>query len=201
MKTKQTWRALTQDRRPVRLSPLAINVSYDATEPTRKVRLAGAVNYDGDVPGGYARGLRTQGILNLSLTGDDLTARFTQTGRRGIKITQLETTSDWVIHDADFSISAAAPQYHRTNGRGYITAQIRGGKGRLAHRLDPQDMSFLLERADVTGTITPQKQDWDVKAKNTHITSDNFPSAGTDITAEKAHLTALLKPGHPVSFS
>lgn len=201
LKTQQTWRALTQDRRPVRLAPLTVNVAYDATEPTRKIRLAGAVNYDGDVPGGYAQGLRTRGVLNLNLIGENLSAKFTQNGNTGIKISRLETTSDWVIHDADFSLSAHTPQYKRTNGRGQIKAIILGGEGRIVHRINPQNMAFQLGRADVKGIITNTQQDWDITATDTHMTSDTFPSAGTDITAKNAHIMATLKPGHPVSFA
>ena len=75
------------------------------------------------------------------------------------------------------------------------------GQGRLTHRTEPQDLAFELGEADVTGVINNTRQDWSVKARDTHITSENFPSPQTDIKAGQARLTATLEPGAPVSFT
>ncbi len=199
--TQQTWRARTKAGRPVRLAPLKAKVSYDASKPVRRVKLIGSIDYDGEVPGAYVEDLKARGALSLSLTDTDMSAQFTPFRGAGIKIARLETPSDWVIKQAVFDLASTAPQYWRGPKRSRVTAQISQGRGELTHQSEPQSLMFELPTADISGDIDANIQDWIIIARDIDVTSDNFPSAGTEIKAAEAVLTARLQLDKPITFT
>lgn len=201
IQTKTAWRARTRSKRPVKIAPINSTIDYETAEDESRLHIRGALGYDGEVPGGYAKGIEADGALTLKLSGDDLTAQFVPRRGSAIKIGTLETASDWVINDAAFTLSAARPQYRRIAGKGIISAMVETGQAQLAHKTEAQDVEFTLTEAGISGTILPSKQDWKIETENVRITSDTFPSAGTDISASKAVLTAALSPNKPVAFT
>lgn len=201
LQTKTAWRARTWSKRPVRIAPINSTLHYETTGDDSRLRVHGALGYDGDVSGGYAKGIEADGTLTLDLSGDDLTAQFVPRRGSAIKIGKLETASDWVVNDAAFSLKAARPQYQRVAGKGILSAMVETGQAQLAHKSEAQDVLFTLTDASISGHITAAKQSWVIKTDKVRMTSDTFPSAGTDINAKKAVLSADLVPDVPVSFT
>lgn len=200
LSTKRTWRALTDAGRRARLAPLSAQVSYTAGPDIRTVTAAGAIDFDGDVPGGYGQGLKARGRLGLTLKGDDLTARFRAAKNAPVTVSRLETSSDWIVTDGLFHLAPQDLIYDRHQRR-RVTTKLRSGTGTLVNSIDGRDMAFTFEDTDVTGALSDPQQDWIIDANAVHLTSDTFPSPGTDIRAPKAHITARLIPERPITFT
>lgn len=209
IKTKNTWRAVTSEERPARIAPLSARVTYELidadtapnAQPERRVTINSGIDFDGDVPGGYGEGLKARGALSLSLKGDALTARFRAAKDSPVEVKSLETASDWLVKEAVFRLANQDLIYKRGATNGRLTTQLAMGSGQLIHTVDARDLSFTFEDAAVSGHITDTQQDWDVDAENIHITSDTFPSPGTDIKSPAAKIIARLQLGKPIEFS
>ncbi len=201
LKTHNTWHAKTQSGRPVRLAPLDVGIDYNVQPDASIVRLSGAVDYDGDVPGGYAEGVKAIGLLTLRLAGKSLQATFSPRQNTDIKIASLETQSDWIVKDGAFSLQATGPQYRRINEKGTLRANVEAATGRITHRTEPQEMAFKFQKADTSGVITAARQTWNIKTETTEITSDTFPSRNTRILSPKAAVNVVLARNKPLEFS
>lgn len=205
-KTLNTWRALTPEGRLARLSPLTAKVGYENLKNIRNISMSGALNYDGDIPGGYVTGLRTQGKMRLRLTEDALTAWFRPLKGKRIKIEEMNTVSDWVARNITLTLTSSTPIYQRNVSKGMINAAISTGSGTLVHKTRDIDLDFDFKTAEISGTTfrsngRTTQQVWNISAVDAHMVSDTIPTLGTDIKAPELSMTATLWPGNPLHFT
>ncbi len=199
--TRETWRSETDQGRPVRLAPLKAQVSYDARQPQRVTSMVGAIDFDGDIPGGYAAGLKAEGTLVLKTTPERLLASFTPSRGKSVQIKRGETVTDWIIDDAEFMIAGDGPVYRRTSQSATLSTRINTGTGHIRHRTEAQNMDIAFETADITADIFDDRQNWTIIANKTRLTSETFPSPGTDIASPAATITVSLAPSGSPEFT
>lgn len=186
LKTQAQWRARTQDGRPAQLGLLSVEFDYIApTGAPSRLNLRGAADYDGDIPGGYAEGLHAGG--NLSAVLNDGRTRVDFNPDRALKISRLETSSDWLIEDFEGQLDPGFPLYQRNeSGRASLRASLINARLRASRPaldlVDAATLDLQFGRADLTGDIRSEAQDWTIGFNELHLQSETFPVVGTDLS-------------------
>lgn len=196
LKTRSDWRAQTRDRRPARLGPMAIGFDYVAPlDAPSRLTLRGSADYDGDVPGGYAQGLISGGTLTAELRDSGTQVGFSPD--RLLRITRLETSSEWDVENFEGQLKPASPLYAR---RGTDRATLRSAllaasltASRPATDLvNAATLNVQFSRADLAGDIRPDTQSWDIGFSDLGLQSETFPIAGTDLALPRGDLAVGL---------
>ena len=200
IKSDRIWRETTPDGNPVRLAPFSVKADYTNTEK-RQIRLSGGVDYDGDIPGGYAAGMKADGTLFVDFT-PNMQVRFASVGKRPIRMDRFDTVTDWFADNVSFVLPPGRPFFTRTgHRRGRLNAQLSDIQTGLSRLDGSQSMILDIERSAIEAIITPNRQDWVLKNGPVYMTSDNIPSPGTVMTSAESILEATLVPDQPVEFS
>ncbi len=200
VRSHDAWRALTPDRLPARLAPFSVKVDYDQTVP-RRMSVWGAVDYDGDIPGGYATGLRTEGRLDIS-AGQTLQVKFVPRRGQSIVMDRFDTVTDWYAEAVKFDLADDRPFFtRRPDQTAVLETAVKNITMGLSRTDQTQSMALNIASADVSADISDREQSWFVNGGPTVMTSDNMPSPGTRMTTETFDLEAVLRPDAPVMFN
>ena len=204
-KTRTPWRAVTREGGSARLAPLSVGFEYDAPldSPSRLI-LRGAVDYDGDIPGGYVEALTASGVLNTRLNQGRTQIDFKPD--RKLTFAKLELTSDWLIEDFSGSIVPRAPIFARTaSGTAKVQINLSDANFSAARsESDAEDAATLdlqVAQANISGRILDTAQTWDIGFSSFGVKSETFPVIGTDVTLPEGELFVSLSAGEPLTFS
>jgi len=202
--TRAPWRAMTGDGRPARLAPLSVSFEYDAPlESTSRLMLRGAVDYDGDIPGGYVETLKAGGVLNTRLNAGRTQLDYKPD--RKVTFSKLETTSDWRVENFSGSIVPRSPIYART-ASGITTIQTNLSDANFSatrpatDALEAATLFLEVSSAKASGRIQDIAQNWDVGFSGVTVKSETFPVIGTDLVLPEGELTVGLSADAPLSF-
>lgn len=204
-KTRAPWHAMTGEGRPARLAPLSVGFEYEAPlESPSRLMTRGAVDYDGDIPGGYVENLTAGGVLNTQLNAGR--TQLDYKADRKLTISKLETTSDWHVEDFSGNIVPRSPIYART-ASGIATIQTNLSEASFSavrpatDELDAATLSLKVSSAKASGRIQDIAQNWDVGFSGVTVKSETFPVIGTDLNLPEGELTVGLSADDPLSFS
>ena len=200
----EAWRAETPEGRPATLAPLEADVRYQPSETV----VGGALLYTGDIPGGYAEGLRTGGGLRIAGgDADDLEVFYA--ADTPVTIDSLLLPGGARVEGFSAELSAQdAPLFAGTPERGAVLAAL--SDARLTYRFEladgtPEAVDIAAARAEVEGQLRqdPQGQgvqDWTAQLADAALSSDTFIGAGTQASAPMVTATARLAQGEPLRF-
>ena len=194
--TEEVWRS-ESELGPVRLSPFTAKARYINQGPRRNMRVdISRVDYDGPLPGGYAAGFNTAGVLNVNLTRGGPVTQFLPDGP--MQLSRFLTTTGWTATNAQFDLVSETPFYQRRAGdKGSLTARLENVTTLLTEEATGRALEAMLGAVDVDAAITNDGQDWTLKLFETEIKTDDFGGLGTVIGAPDAVLLAGLKTGAP----
>jgi hypothetical protein len=205
LKTRSDWRTQTQNQRPARLGPLSVGFDYVApTDAPSRLILRGAADYDGDIPGGYAQGLMAGGTLTARLS--DARTKVDFTPDRRLKISQLETTSEWTVEDFEGELKPVSPLYDRTGTdratvrTALIDAHLTASRP-ATDLVEAAALDLQFAKADVAGDIRLNAQDWAIGFSDLALQSETFPVAGTDLVLPRGDLAVGLSNEGRTTFS
>lgn len=190
------WRASSAEGE-VRLSPLTAKVEYVNTAARRDMRAElSAVDYDGPLPGGYANGFQTQGVLSIDLRGAGPKMRFVPSGGRRLSVAVFETTAGWTAKNAAFDLVSETPFYARgaAPGMGALSARLETISTALIEAQTGRRLDMTLAAVDVQANITAARQDWTLALSGAEVKTDDFGGPGTIVGAQNAILLASLTP-------
>ena len=197
----RTWEALTAEGKKVRLAPTSSQIDYRNTGLTRHVRMSTDLDYDGDIPGGYVKGLNAKGDLKLTLKGENLFTEYTPATDQPITIDRLENVSDWIAEDLSLTLEPSKQVYWRNEEGSHVKADIQNVSGSSHHKIDSRAFDFAFEQAAITGLILEEQQDWDIAAQNAQMTSETLPSPGTNMRSPDLDMTIALFVDKPLEFT
>ncbi len=199
IKSPQTWYGRNEAGRKVRLAPFAVKVEY-VNRDRRQLTMRGAVDYDGDIPGGFATGLIARGQLDVSFV-DNMKIKFASYKNHPIKIDRFDTVTDWYAKNVIFNVPADQYFYTRfPNKTGRLATDLTAISTDLSRIDGSQSMHLIIDDGFVDARIRSSEQLWNFKGGSTQMTSDNMPSPGTEMNTEQFELDAVLQPGTPVEF-
>lgn len=197
--TRADWRTQDETRRDVRLGPLKSSLRYNATEMPRRLTINTALNYDGNLPGGYVEELDLKGQLDVHLYDGRQVLGFTPKDSGFVTIKSLETPTNWRGENISFQLEPTKNLFTRTSKLSVLSANLRAADFALtqdatettdAQRLDLKAAEMVLSGSLLPGSV----QEWVVAFKEAEYASETLPGPGTTASTAKASLTARLSP-------
>jgi len=209
IKTREAWSSYGVDGRPTRLSPLALDMRYDGSNAKRRrIKISGAVDYDGALPGAYVQGLKTSGDMDLTLadTGD-MQIGYTPKTQTKLHIDKVETTTNWTAYEVDADITANSALFERSAAteQSRVDTNLSNLQAQIHRESDAAILNMTANSLRAQGTLMPVDknltQNWDMQFAQALITSDDLPGPDTKITLPEGQLTAELTTGQPPEFN
>ncbi len=197
----QTWTSQTPDGRPTEIRPVTANVNYRGGAGVRNLKLSGALNYDGDIPGGYATGLETEGELNVRL-GKTTDIFYKAKLGTSVLMQTFDNPTEWTASNVKFDLveNAQTPLFSTRDRRGKLTANVTNLSADLANSDRTRTLNFQFGSADISADIA-EVQNWRIDGRDVVMTSEDTPTPGTEMRAPKTVITAMLKPGLSPEFT
>ena len=204
--TQSDWRAEDTNGQPVRLGPLKASMLYDATKNPRRLSMDTALDYDGELPGGYVEGLNLDGRLDVRLYETRQVLDFTPRDGSFVTLKSLDTPTDWRGEDMSFTLPPTKNFFTRTAKASTIAATLNTADFILTR---PATQDVPAQRLDIksaemklNGTQFPNAtQDWTVDFSDVQYASETLPGPGTTASAAQANLTARLAPNQPLQIT
>jgi len=182
--TGTDWHTRDESRRPVRLGPLNAAVSYGTGREPRRLSVKTALDYDGDLPGGYVEGLNLEGKLDVRLYDGRQVLDFTPKPDSLVTLDMLETPTSWRGHDISFRLDPTESLLARTPKSTVLAATLKASDFTLrqdaAAKLKSQCLDLQSAEMKLAGTLLPDKtQTWSVKFEDAKYSSETLPGPGT----------------------
>ena len=205
LSTQSDWRVTGTAGRPARLGPLDASFTYDATRNPRRISVNTALDYDGELPGGYVEGLTLEGRTDARLYKARQVMDFTPKPDSLVTLKSLETTTAWRGENISFTLPPTQDLFISAAERKVLAATVNTARFTLtrpaaqntktgnAQRLDLQAATMKLD-----GTLFPDTtKDWAVEFGEVKYASETLPGPETTGYAAQASLTARLTANNP----
>ncbi|MBC6411487.1 MAG: hypothetical protein GDA39_00415, partial [Hyphomonadaceae bacterium] len=201
VQTAGIWRRTLPDRRSVRLAPVRASVDYVNLDHDRRLTVSGAIDYDGEIPGGYVKGLNMQGQLDLDLTGPTKVGYAPTRGTR-ISIDEFQSVAGWHGRNIGFDLRDTKELYvQNPDGSGVLGVEVSRGTAEFVRIGTPQKINLGYGKASVIADINARGQNWRMDGQDVVMTSDTVPGPGTRMEAEELSLTVNMQKGDRLQFS
>lgn len=204
--TASDWQTKSEAGRDIRLGPLKTALQYEAAQMPRRLSIKTALDYDGDLPGGYVESLTLAGQLDVRLYDGRQALDFTPNPGSLVTLKSLETPTAWVGEDIAFTLEPTRNLFARTARKSVLAATLKMADFTLTQpattvsseqRLDLQTAAMTLN-----GTLLPDAvQEWSVDFTDVAYASETLPGPETTGSAAQAMLTARLSPDKPPQIS
>lgn len=197
----KSWQSQTLDGRPTEIRPTTARVNYRGGQGTRGLKLSGALNYDGDIPGGYATGLETEGKLDVRL-GQSTDIFYTTKPGTAVRMQTFDNPTEWTASNVEFDLveNRDTPLFSTRNRQGKLTSEVMNLSADLANGDRSRTLSFEFGTAGISADIS-DNQTWRISGKDVIMTSEDTPTPGTVMRAPETDITAELISGQLPEFT
>ena len=186
--TLRVWTSKAEDGQDARLSPFAAEAVYVASETPRKMTLIGGIDYDGTLPGGYVKDLKTAGRMTMSLRDNDLSVTFKPNNNEPIKMTRFVTDTDWHGEDISATLISTTPLYRRRGAVSYMQAELSDLSFVASDSRKSKNLGMSFDAMTISGDLKGGAQKWDMLGQSANIISEDTPGPGTVITTPEARI-------------
>ena len=197
--TNQEWKTIGIDNIPARLSPFKAQTIYIGGN-TRNLKINGAINYDGAIPGAVVTALKTGGDLTMMMTDDERVMRFIPKDNAPFTITRIETDTEWRAEDISGQLLTQEPLYRRKGNESDVSTTLSDVKFILIDQPNERNLGLNFNTMDVSGNLIENKQNWVINAQDTKICSEDTPGPGTDIRMPNMALELWRAPDQDMRF-
>ena len=188
-----SWKSQTKDGRPAEIRPLDARIHYRNENPARRrLSLSGQLDYDGDIPGGYAENLKADGRLDVDI-GQRTDIYFTPRENARISMDAFYNPTEWTASNISFALDPHehTPLFSLADTKGTLRSIVRDVRTDLANMDGSRTLSLAFAQANIDAEIA-EPQSWTINGQGVTMTSDNTPSEGTVMTTGQAMITALV---------
>ena len=200
IRTDQEWASAGIDNNPARLSPFQAEAVYKGGA-SRELRIKGAINYDGSLPGARVTGLVTGGELTMNIEDGETVMRFMPANDAPLKISRVDTDTQWRAENVTARLMTTGPIYRRKENTSQIAAKLTGVALMAIDRPNARNLDMNFDTLDVSATLDNQNQHWVIGAQNTKMTSEDTPGPRTDINMPDMALELWREPNKDVRFT
>jgi len=200
-----SWRSQTPEGRPAELRPMTSRIEFSGRPGARTLKVDGPLDFDGNIPGGYVQGLKTAGKLNVELGNTTEIFFAPQSGRSDnhrVTMERFESPTPWIASQISFDLLAkpGVPLFRLGHKKGDLTAALENLEMVLDNVEGTRSLKIGFAGADIDARIA-EIQSWEILGRDVLMTSDNVPSAGTEMRAPTSRITAVVKPGTSPEFT
>jgi hypothetical protein len=193
MNTTESWKVVS-DKEPTRLAPFKAVIDYQG-ETARRLNITGGVDFDGRIPGGYAKGFETAGRVNLRLppSGEQGLMLSYAPNRPRVNIGYFETETDWDLQNITLDLADGNNIFSLIGKNAKIGAGLENVRFNALNKLDERDFDMELETAQAKGALNTQSgyQNWTIIFDNADVQSNNFPVQDTSAQVPRGMLSVL----------
>ncbi len=198
IRSLNTWHALGKDTQ-MRLAPFDIDFSYDDYGSARRIlRLSGPIDYDGFVPGGFVRGLKAGGEMNVHIRGREFDLDFTPFSR--LRIGAFTNASGWTTKSLTFALEPQKSLLQKTAQANVLRATLSNVRSNFIGPEDKRHLEARFERLDVIANFAKSPKQWQIQVSGGDIKSEDFPAPGTHIVTARANLDVLQSNDGKITF-
>ena len=197
--TERDWKITGIDNIPARLSPFKAEAVYIGGH-NRNLKINGAINYDGAVPGAVVTALKTGGDVTMMMTGNERVMRFIPKNNAPFTIARIETDTEWRAEDVSGQLLTQGPLYKRKGNQSEVSASLANVQFILSDRPNERNLGLNFNTMDVSGSLIEKKQNWVINAQDTKICSEDTPGPGTNIRMPNMALELWRAPDQDVRF-
>lgn len=194
------WRGTTHAGQAARLGAFSSTLQYTSKDALRVFTLQGPIDYDGDVPGGYALGVRANGTTKVTVKPDRTETAFTPKENQRLSIARFENKTDWRGEAIDLSLTQDGALFVLRGEIGRLSAGITDVKAKLIDKDDTRHLNIDLARVDIKGTLSDDLQNWRMDTTDAQIISPDLPSGGSKTFAPNADMVFRLRPDQSPEF-
>jgi hypothetical protein len=180
-----TWRNIEAEQ-SFTMAPFRMGMTYINAVDERNLRLRGNLNYSGDLPGGRVKTLRAQGDMDIELVENGFVVGFTP--RAPVRIDRFTASSGWHGEDLSFTVGNAIPLFTKTGNVRRIDARLSKVQGQLINPENDKHLDMHIAHVNAQANIAASPVMWKIRAQDTQIASEDFPSPDTRITSKDADL-------------
>lgn len=198
--TNNEWKSVGVKNIAARLSPFQAEAVYNGG-PSRELRIKGAINYDGSLPGAVVKGLVTGGELTMNIEGGETVMRFVPANDAPLKISRVDTDTQWRAEDVSGRLLTRGPIYRRKENASQITAKLAETAFIAIDLPDKRNLGMSFETLDILAKLNKTAQNWGLVAQNAKICSEDTPGPGTDIRMPDMSLELWREPHKDVRFT
>ena len=197
LQSRAPWTAKI-DGQDFRLAPFDVDFKYRRDDQRSHVDLAGALDYDGLVPGGAAQGLRARGAMQVDIKGDAFTLGYSPDGP--VQMQNFISASGWRAEGLEFDISGADKLMQRNAGGQPMRVTLGNVKTQIISPDDDRHLQAKFDSIQVNTDFSVSPQKWDLALKGIEMSSNDFPSPGTHILADQGRLSVLMGENGDMEF-
>jgi len=178
IQSHSTW-TTSKDSETFRLAPIDLELVYIRRNERGQVHLAGDIDYDGDVPGGTAKGLLSSGQIKLDLNGDAFKLAYDPTDK--VRITEFVSSTGWRAENVEFLIEDAQELLAKSNTQRPLDITLKDIKADIISPEDDRHLAAQFDKMRVRSDFLENPQKWDLDVEGIEMHSEDFPSPGTHI--------------------
>lgn len=198
--TEQEWKTIGLEQTAARLSPFTAHALYRSGE-TRELKINGAINYDGAVPGAVVSGLKAGGDLTMQITDDESVMHFMPKNSTPLSIARIETDTEWRAEDVTGQLITHGPLYRRKGNQTEISATLADLQLIMIDRSNERNLGISFNSTKFSGKLVEKNQHWDIDARGAKICSEDTPGPGTVIRMPDMTLALSRAPDKDIRFT
>ena len=198
--TEREWKTIGFEKTPARLSPFAARAIYKGGAAAQ-LKLNGAVNYDGILPGALVTELKTDGELTMDIVGGETIMHFVPKDNTPLTISRIETDTEWRAEDVSGRLITMSPLFRREGNKSDVNATMAELSFILNDRPNKRNFGLGFETIEISGNLTGKSQNWVLNTLNTKICSEDTPGPGTDIRIPNMALEIWRDPNTDLRFT
>jgi len=202
IESASAWRVIS-DQEATRLAPFKAQLNYDARERNRVLKVQGGLDFDGRLPFGVVKEMKTTGeaIVRLAPKGQSGLSLSYTPSTPIMTIASLETTTDWRLEDIELNLGTSKDVFENKDDRAQVNAAVTDVSFIALNLVDNRNMQVRASTANIAGVLdfAEDIKDWQVDFTQADMLSDTMPMEGTDVDVPKGTLK-VQQSGEDITF-
>lgn len=182
----------------INLRPLDLEMRYVKENEYGLLNLTGAVDYDGLLPGGAAKGLKAAGDMRLDLVGETFNLAYTPS--KPITLAAFKTDSGWLAENVKLTIASTERILAKTPTNRPFSASLRDITADVSSPKDDRHLQMSLGAMRVKSDFQKKPQNWFLDIEEIDIKSEDFPSPGTHVISGTSTVSVVQLEDGDISF-
>ncbi len=182
-----------------KIRPFDIIMDYKKPGSLGRLKIKGAVDYDGPVPGGEVLGMRAAGIINMQISGNGFSLDYTPLAETKIK--NYINVSGWRAEQLKFKQEEAQELLLKQGEKLFLATNIYNVSSKIISPENDRQLDTKFAKMKIKADLLSSPQKWQIEYKNADIKSENFPAPGTKFLSENGNLNIFISPKRKLEFN
>jgi hypothetical protein len=197
IRSDKTWHTKA-DGQAIRLGKFDYDLIYNRNGESGQLNLKGAVDYDGLLPGGYAKDLQASGGIRMDLKGDNFSLAYLP--REQVTLSAFTSDTGWLAENVVMTVSGADRVLRKRGKTRPLLVDLQNVTTSLTSPERDRHLDVQLDEIRLRTDLEQATKQWQMDILGTEITSEDFPAPGTHILANTNTVTVWQYPDKGLEF-